>query len=332
VPGTFHIEGMAVPAGATVRGAIDVFERADGTKVCLPFAVINGASPGPRLYLGAGLHGDEAGGVRIIAECLSRLDPKQLSGSVICVPVQNPPAFESDHRIALGWYLQSPLDHVPNDPWISFPGDPAGNGTEILAAALFRLVTACEYAIDVHTPTRGGRYLPITFLPPPSVGSGYERAEALGRAFGSGCLVKTGKGMYVRDGVLTVEATKAGVASIMFETGEGGRVEADVTAGGIRCLMNALRFLGMMAGRVEPPARSIVIRDLVGIRAKRGGLLSTEVALGARVTEGTVLARIWNIYGDEIESIAAPADGLFIRATTLSTVATGDRVATIGVE
>ena len=44
---------------------------------------------------------------------------------------------------------------------------------------------------------------------------------------------------------------------------------------------------------------------------------------------GDRLGRLESVYGDEIEAIVAPADGLFVRTTTLSTVAAGERVATV---
>ena len=70
--------------------------------------------------------------------------------------------------------------------------------------------------------------------------------------------------------------------------------------------------------------------DFLGLRAKRGGLLFTEMELGSEVGSGDLLCRIVDIYGDEVERVVAPVDGVFIRSTTLSTVSTGDRVATLG--
>ena len=37
-----------------------------------------------------------------------------------------------------------------------------------------------------------------------------------------------------------------------------------------------------------------------------------------------------DIYGDEVEQIIAPQDGVYVRATTLSTVSRGERAATLG--
>lgn len=320
-----------MPPGTAARAHLPLIELADGLTVSLPLLLVNGARPGPRLYLGAGIHGDEVTGVALLAHALREVDPAVLAGSLVCVLVQNPLALHADHRIPVGHYLKSPLDQAPIDPWTCFPGNPGGPLAEVLAHTLFGLIRECQWAIDIHTPTRGGRYVPISILPPAALGEAARRAEALAEAFGSGYIMKTATGMYVRDGILAVEATRAGVPGFTFEIGEGGRLEPDLVAAGARAVGNALRHLAMLPGAVEPPGRVVRMREFAGVRSTRGGLLFTEAALGATVRRGERLARIEDVYGDVVELIAAPADGLFVRTTTLSTVAAGERVATVGI-
>lgn len=325
------VAGVRAPAGQTVRHDLHLVELADGLRVSVPLVLMAGVRPGPRLYLGAGIHGDEVTAVGIAGAVLAQVRPEDLAGSIVCVPVQNPLALHADHRLALSHYLKSPLDQAPADPWSAFPGNPDGSLAERLAHQLFALITACDYAIDMHTPTRGGRYVPVCILPPAGLGTAARRAEELAVAFGSGHVMKTDAGMYVRDGILSVEATRRGVAAFTFETGEGGRLEAELVAAGARCVRNALRHLGMLSGEPEPPARTLRMRAFRGVRSTRGGLLFTDVPLGSMVRRGQPLARIVSVWGDEVEAIAAPADGLFVRATTLSTVAAGERVVTVAI-
>jgi uncharacterized protein len=331
MPQEMRVAGMAVPAGSAVRHSIEVAELADGTQITLPLLLMNGVADGPRLYLGAAIHGDEVTGIAILSQLCAQVPPGRLAGSILCVLVQNPLAFQVEHRIPVGLYLKSPLDQMPIDPWASFPGDAVGNLTERLAATLFSLITTCQYAIDIHTPTRGGRYVPIAILPHPLLGESFRRAEDLALAFGSGYLMRTQTGMYVADGILCVEATRAGVPAFTFEIGEGGRLEADLVPVGVRCLSNALRFLGMLPGALEPPPETVVMTQFVGLRASSGGLLQTAASLGARVKRGDVLARLYSVYGDERETIRAPLDGTLVRMTTFPSVASGERVATLGV-
>lgn len=324
-----RVAGVAAAPGQTVRHEIDLVELADGLRVRMPIVLVNGTTPGPRLYLGAGIHGDEVTTVAVAGALLGRLRAQDLAGGLVCVPVQNPLALHADHRFPVGHYLRSPLDQSPIDPWSSFPGSPDGSFAERLAHRLLELITGCDYAIDMHTPTRGGRYVPITILPPARLGADAKRAEELGLAFGSGYVMKTDQGMYVRDGILCVEATRRGVPAFTFETGEGGRLEPDPVADGVRCALNALRHLGMLPGELEVPSRTVRMREFVGVRSTRGGLLYTDVPLGEMVKQGQPLARIVSVWGEQLEAITAPVDGLFVRATTLSTVTAGERVITV---
>ena len=321
---------LGAAPGSVVRGQMDLVELADGTPVRFPVVLVNGAKPGPRLYLGAAIHGDEVNGIAIVAKVIAAIDPAQLAGSIVCVPVQHPLAFYADHRFPVSQFMKSPLDQAPIDAWTVFPGDVKGNLAQIVAGKLFSLIRECSCAIDIHTPTRGGRYVPIAILPSMSLGPSAERALWLAEQCATGFIVRGERGMYVSRGISCVEATAAGVPAFTFEIGEGGRLEQSVTDEGARCITNALIGLGMIEGeRVLPPV-SHMLSDFLGLRASRGGLLRTEAELGAVVEKDQLLATIVDIWGDTVETIRAPLAGVFVRSTTLSNVATGERAATLG--
>jgi predicted deacylase len=310
--------------------ALPFVELAEGTSIRLAVVILNGAKRGPRLYLGAAIHGDEVTGVSIISEVLRNIDPAGLRGSIMAVPVQHPLAFHADHRIPLSQFVKSPLDQAPIDTWTCFPGEEDGNLSQRLAAKLFAIIRMCTFALDIHTPTRGGRYVPISILPGPDFGENSSRSRWLADQCGSGFIVQGNRGLYVSRGILCVEATAVGVPSFTFEIGEGGRLEQDVIAEGVRCTRNALIGLGMIDGLRKPPSVNYIMRDFLGLRAQRGGLLFTIAKLGELVEKGQLLARTVDIFGDEVELFRAPESGVFVRSTTLSTISTGERVATLG--
>ena len=250
------IGGISVPPGTRRRHAIELTELADGTRVSIPLDLIHGAEPGPRLYLGAAIHGDEVDGVGILFRALADVDPKRLRGSIVCVPVQHPLSFHADHRLPISQFMKSPLDQAPADAWACFPGARDGNLAQGLAATLFEMVRTCDWAIDIHTPTRGGRYVPIAILPHPSLGESHARAEAMAHAFGSGWIMRTDTGFYVADGILCVEATRAGVPAFTFETGEGGRLEEGVIDDGAVYIRNVMKWLKMIDGEPVRPEKT----------------------------------------------------------------------------
>ena len=57
--------------------------------VVLPLLVVRGEREGPILAVSAGVHGDEYEGVRAIFEAFELLEPSQMSGTLLAVPVVN---------------------------------------------------------------------------------------------------------------------------------------------------------------------------------------------------------------------------------------------------
>ena len=326
------IEGLALERGTRSHTRFRAAELADGSWVEIAAMVVRGAEPGPVFYLGAAFHGDEIAGTQIVGRVASGIDPAALRGTLIAVPVQNPLAFQVQHRFFVGHMLKSPMDQNPADPWAAFPGDADGNTASIVAHVIFeRMMRHAEYMIDVHTPTTGGRYAPFAFLPPTRCGAVVEQAEALARAFGADYILANDKGMYVGDRNPHTVMGERGVPAFGIEIGEGGRIEGEEVAVGVRGIGNVLRKVGMMEGPVEQSGRNLVIRTMDVIRARRAGVLTLHVGLNDEVSPGQRVATIADPFDRPIEEIVSPRGGPVVRIATHPTVSTGERVVQLGV-
>ena len=62
--------------------------------------VVHGSSPGPRLLITGGVHGDEFEPMAAARRLITRLDPTRLRGRVTIAPVVNVPAFRRGQRTA----------------------------------------------------------------------------------------------------------------------------------------------------------------------------------------------------------------------------------------
>ncbi|MEA2246446.1 MAG: uncharacterized protein QOH46_975 [Solirubrobacteraceae bacterium] len=326
-------EGWQEPGpGAKCLNRLPLIELADGTSVSLPVMVINGAGDGPTVYVGGGVHGDEVGATAIVTRTIQEVDPAQLNGRLVCVPVQNPLAFQVHHRLSLQLVQKSPMDQFPGDPWLDFPGSPDGNGAQSIASVLFELMCGADAVVDVHTPTTGGRYVPFIFVPPERVGEGHGRSLDLARAFRPDFILNTTAGVYVDDGRPHVELARRGIPAFGFEVGEGSRADEPDTARGwqgIRCMLQHLEMLGGDRD-TEPEPR--VVSSMTPIRTTRGGLLVPSAKLGEEVEAGQLLATVTAPTGDVVEEIVSPHAGPLMRLTTFAAVSGSDRIAQIGVD
>jgi predicted deacylase len=121
----------------------------------------------------------------------------------------------------------------------------------------------------------------------------------------------------------------AGKAAITVELGgrcrslpaESARIAATFAA----AFTNVLRHYGMLAGAAEYEPRWLNGFQHA-VLAGHSGLYSAEpgVEFQQPVPKGTPLARIRNLYGDELEVIRAPVDGRVFGLRSLNTVETGD--------
>ena len=330
------VAGMRVETGAKSRASVRTIELPDGAIVNIDVVMIRGMKPGPTLYVGAGMHGDEATAVKIVAEVAGRLNPRHLSGTVLAVPVQNPLCFRDFHRLPLGQVIRSPLDQMPADMMVSFPGDPEGNPIKRMTHILFsEVMSKADCVIDIHTPTTGGRYAPMAFIPPSRIGKAAERAEQLAKVFGVSYILKTEPdcyaAIYVNDKSPHVVMAARGIPGFGVELGEGGRLEGELVERGVEGVFNILGALKMAGGKPHTPRRHTIMTDMVPVRARIGGLLETLVKLEQKVSKGDALAQVISPYGEVIEVIEAPLNGVLIRKTTFPTVCTGERVAQIAV-
>src|SRR5688572_28711096 len=95
---TVQIGNVTSQPGAVVRGHIRVGSLADGSPINVPLLVAEGVNEGPTVWIGACVHGEEYGGAASIIRFIEGLDPQQLRGTVIGVPVSNPPSFNAKSR------------------------------------------------------------------------------------------------------------------------------------------------------------------------------------------------------------------------------------------
>lgn len=314
-------QGVAAPGKAAFSVAVAV--RADGSPVALPLLVVRGAGAGRTVLVSAGVHGDEFEGMAALRRLFEELPPEELSGTLVAVPVANPPAFEAGLRT-------NPDDR--QDMARVFPGDAGGTVTEQLAHCLTEWIGRADFYCDLHSAGQYYRMPPLAgyqLRPEPLLSA--QRAAA--RAFGLPLIWGT-PGLPGRS---LSAAAEQGVPSIYVEITGEGRCRPDDVAAYLRGLRNLLTHLGLLAGRVEvPPPRWVVEDDRpqagflqVQNRAPVGGLFEPEVDVLAEVRKGQRLGAIRDALGKVRHVVEATHTGLVVFLRTFPRVLAGDAVCTV---
>src|SRR6266581_2752509 len=118
-------------------------QKATGYLAVPPVVVVNGAKPGKVLALVSGAHGTEYASIITIEKLISDLDPAQVTGTVILVPLVNVPSFEQ--RVP----HVNPVDGKSMNRF--YPGKADGTQTERASFLITKeIVDRCDYLIDYH--------------------------------------------------------------------------------------------------------------------------------------------------------------------------------------
>ncbi|HBY95286.1 MAG TPA: hypothetical protein DEP84_15260 [Chloroflexi bacterium] len=322
---TVRIGTAEAAPGTKATGAVHVANRPDGSPIFIPVMIVNGVEDGPVVGMDGCTHGDEYEGPEAVQTLVAQLDPTRMRGALIGVPVVNILAFQAMQRV------------TPHDPLSypdlnrNYPGRPDGGLTARIAYTHFHeIVARTEVFITVHSGAS------FAMLPPKLIF--HESDDELGRksleiakAFGWEILWRNGS----YPGTLNGSAERRGIVCIAPEFGGTDRMpqhRADRTRRLVTGATNVMKHLGMLEGRPQLPDRWVVVEGESHLFASHGGLLAYEAdfELGQGVAAGQKIARILDLYGNEIEAVVAPYDGLAIMMRTLPLINPGDWVVGIG--
>lgn len=301
--------------GEVVRGAIPAGDLAGGVKVEIPVVVINGAGAGPTFWVNAAIHGDEPEGPLACALAAKQIDAAQLRGAVVMVPCVNPLAFSAAER-------GNPLDTFTYDMNRIYPGKPDGYFSDRVADAHWQAMKdVADLEISIHS---GGAH---SFLDkaifvderPESV----ELAKAMGE--GWGCIMSN----FTKAGSPMAAMNNAGKVGITVELGGRSYTSPQrfryVVEELAKSILNICYHYDMLDGTATYP-NDATKGQQEALLAPASGIFLPEPGVDflTMMAKGDTIARIINIFGDEVAELKAPADGMFFGLRALPNVNQGD--------
>lgn len=306
----FEIAGRRIPPRRRATVNLPLTALADLTPVTLSLHVVHGGRPGPVMFVSAAVHGDEVIGVDIVRRLLRAPQLNNIAGTLLAVPIVNTFGFLSQSR-----YLPDRRDLNR-----SFPGS-AGGSLASRLAYLFRteIMARCSHGIDLHSAA-----IHRTNLPQIRVSPGRPEALKLAHAFGAPVILAS----KTRDGSLREMAGQMGVETLLFEAGEGLRIDEAAARLGVAGILRVMAALGMIpAGSLSRSRRrSLQCGRSDWLRAPTAGLVAMAAGIGDKVLAGQVLGTISDPFGETETGIIAPRDSIIIGALTLPVANEGDAV------
>ena len=306
---SFEIGPVRVRPGQQRALSLPITRLVTGADVDLPIRVLHGREDGPTVWVDAAIHGDEAVGVEVVRQVLAGLDPKQLRGTLIAIPIVNVLGFMSGNR-----YLPDRRDLNR-----SFPGSARGSlASRIAHLMMTEVVDKCEVGIDLHTGSDRR-----TNLPQIRADLQDERTRELAAAFAAPAMLHA----RLRDGSLRHAARERGAKVLLYEAGEAWRMDPWAIKAGVLGVRRVLARLGMTDEVDEqPPPPSAVSWRSGWVRARGTGMLHLEVDLGQRVEQGDRLGGLFDSFGKRVRLVHADRAGMVVGHTQAPLVNSGDAV------
>ena len=292
--------GKNIPPRKKVFTSIMVKTRHDFIE--LPLFVVTGASPGKVLFLVSGEHGTELTGPESIRQTVEQVNPDELSGAIIAVPVANPLAMRNkSHSYPYDkWAWWNSLNNL-NRSW---PGKADGNMDEVITYTLFnKIMRKSDVVISLHN---------TNYAPYLSYKEGSKTSKQLCLDFGRIAMIRSEN----LDSSTSVGCAHAnGLPAILVEQAPLRHVNHTAVKETISGLINIMRSLNCLSGEIcKIKNQFIVCRQKnknIKIEAEEDGILVREKPWGAMLKKGDVIARIYDIYKyREAQLIISPVDGL----------------------
>lgn len=303
----FVIGGESVAPGERRLVNLPLSALSNQTPMSVPVSVIHGRREGPTLFVSGAIHGDEVTGVAICRRLLASKALAVGAGTLLTVPIVNAFGFISHSR-----YLPDRRDLNR-----SFPGSGRGSlAAQLANLFLTEIVAPSDYGIDLHSAA-----IHRSNLPQIRVDSGDEASLELAKAFGAPIIVHSS----LRAGSLRAAAGEKGVPVIVYEGGEGLRVDELSVNVGMRGVLRVLAHLGMLRRlRERDAAEPVVSTSSRWVRAEESGLFRPFLDIGDHVKAGDRIGLIADPYGEREIEIRASCSGMIIGRANIPAVNQGD--------
>lgn len=297
---------LRVKPGEKATGFLPVSEK-DGVGTAIPVTVIRGAKPGTTLALVAGVHGAEYPPVLALYRLKDMVDPKALSGTLVLVPIANPPSFQR-RTVYFNPYDWKNLNRV-------FPGDPKGTLSQRMAYVLTEeIVKKCDALVDMHCGDSNEALMQYSYwmISPREDLNATTKRMAL--AFGlRHIIIDATRGSDPADSrYLGNTALTRGKPAITTEAGLLGRSDEESIAKNVQGALNVMRLFKMIAGETPAVADPVWIDKYEVINSGFDGLFYPKVEMSAMVAEGQTVGVVKDYAGDVKEEVKAPFAGIIL--------------------
>ena len=321
----FAVGTASAAPGQKTSGYLEVPAGVDAA-TSIPVVVVNGVKPGKTLALVSGAHGTEYVSIIAIEKLIAQIDPAQLTGTVILVPLVNIASFEQKVPHV------NPVDNKSMNRF--YPGKADGTQTERASFLITKqIVERCDYLIDYHGGDLDESLRPYAYWGPTGHAEQDRISKEMVLAFGLDHIIIWSERPTDPNATRYLDntATVRGKPSIVVEAGHAGTVETDDVNLLVNGTLSTMRALKMIPGEPHVIENPVWIEKLSDVLADGPGIWYPLVKRGTYVSAGMKLGMITDYFGKVIAEPRAPVTGVVLHVNAVPSLKKGDNIADLGV-
>lgn len=297
----------------------------------IEITVICGRKPGKSLVVTAGVHGCEYVGIEALRSLCMELNPDDISGRVILLPLVNPEGF-----------YQGAKQIIPTDKQNlnrMFPGNKAGSFSSQLAKSLEEtLYQEADFFMDLHGGDVNEALTPLIFFPTAVPEKLMHQTAAAAAALSVSYRVAS----TAKNGLYSW-AAQCGIPSLLVERGERGLWSQREVEACKKNVYEMMWHLGMIGEARMPdtavfqtqvsalPPDQVEIRETFYEESPCDGFwYPAMMQAGQFLSKGDLIGTLKDFAGEEMFRCIAPFDGVILYYTLSLGVKAGDPLTAFG--
>lgn len=115
-----------------------------------------------------------------------------------------------------------------------------------------------------------------------------------------------------------------GKPGCVVEIGDQGRVREELVELTLRGIINVMQYLKILKGEPKEPSEQKILRQILRVSCNRGGIFSPKKEAADPITKGETIGEVMDLFGNVLEAIIAPFDGVIYSIYDLPPINAGD--------
>ena len=295
-----------------------------GNKTFLPISIIKGEKEGPVFTMVAGVHGYEYPPIVAVQELLQEINPKELTGTLIVIPIASTNSF----------YTRTPFKNLNDGVNLNnaFPGKASGTVTQKIAHLITtEIIPVTDVFLDIHGGDASEDLLPfICYYNNEQKPAQTKLAQQLSEVSGFEYIVSYPYTLKDDEPAKYAfkQAVQDGKTALSIESGKLGNVQEEAVSLIVKGVFNMLDKMKMYTSTstVESNLNRVRLNSQAYIRSPNQGVFYSALLAGDTILKGELVGIIKDEFGKLLAEVRAPKTGIILYKIGTPPVSKGETI------